>query len=217
MQAQAYPPTEYELMDNYGLTLGDLADGFCWSDNDGDWQYHKEYKQWIGIDNTEGVIHAEALILDEVDIIETGGKAYGFGVNGALGGGIGFEIGLVTDANDDWGLYFSFKVNAGLGADVGLNVTDIQPTHDGKFELQDFEGTSLEVSASINTPLGGGGVSVGGTSPDVGESFQDRVSNVGKDKRGYQTGTVSPELNGPSPKVSGGAMITKSKTWVWKF
>lgn len=157
--------------------------------------------------------------------LDNAGSSYGIGIGGAVGGGIGLELGVVQDATNNWGVYFSFKANACLGGGgLGVNITEITPTHDGAFLLNDFAGISIEGSVSANSPFGGGGVSFGGTSPPNipgkeknFDSISDRFSKIGTDKRGYTTGSVSPELNGPSAKVSVGAMVSKSKTWVWDF
>jgi hypothetical protein len=147
----------------------------------------------------------------------TKGESYGIGASGAIGGGLGFEVGAVKDAKNNWGAYFSFKSNAGVGEDIGVSTTLITPTHSGQFLLDDFAGTSIEVSVGVNTPAGGGGVSFGGTSPKAGKSIPDRFSKIGTDKIGYTTGTVSPELQAPSAKINMGAMASKTKTWVWDF
>ena len=59
--------------------------------------------------------------------------------------------------------------------------------------LNDFEGPSIETSVGVNSPLGGGGVSFGGTSPQVEYDLMDTFRNIGTD--GYTTGTVSSGLN----------------------
>ena len=145
------------------------------------------------------------------------GQSYGVGIGGAVGGGIGLEIGVVKDGENNWGAYFSFKSNVGLGGGLEVNSTEITPTHEGQFLLNDFEGTSIEANLGANTPLGGGGVSFGGTSPEAGKTILDRFSNIGTDKRGYTTGSVSPGLNAPSPKISVGVTVSKTKTHVWDF
>lgn len=135
----------------------------------------------------------------------------------AVGGGFGVEAGLVQDSQKNWGAYFSFKANYGFGEDVGVSTSVITPQHDGMFMLGDFAGTSIETSVGVNTPIGGGGVSFGGTSPQAEYDLLDTFRNIGTDTRGYTTGTISPGLNAPSAKVNVGAMVSHTTTWVWDF
>ncbi|AWH86376.1 type IV secretion protein Rhs [Flavobacterium album] len=147
-----------------------------------------------------------------------GGLSFGLSMGGAMGGGIGFELGLVKDfATDNWAAYFSFKSHVGLGGGVGVNASVITPTGKDDFLISDFAGTSMEFSGGINTPLGGGGYSYGGTSPKPGNGILDRISKIGQGPRGYTTGSISPELSGPSAKVSVGALTTKTESYIWDF
>nr|WP_317046969.1 RHS repeat-associated core domain-containing protein [Flavobacterium kingsejongi] len=213
----AMPPTELDA-ENYGYSISDIADGETWEDSDGSWAFNAKTKTWEGTNGTDFNVATEVQQLDEVNVsFQKNGVAYGVGANAALGGGIGFEVGLVKDGTNNWGAYFTFKGNVGLGEDVGLSVTEIIPNHKGIFLLNDFSGTSMELSASVNSPIGGGGIALGGTSNDSNGTVSQQFSNIGKGERGYKTGTISPGLNGPSPKVSAGVMATKSKTVIWDF
>lgn len=143
-----------------------------------------------------------------------GGEAFSISVGGLLGGSITLEAGIVKDATGDYAGFFSFKGNEGLGANTGVNINEILPQHGGNFVVNDFAGVSLEGSLSVNSPIGGGGLSFGGTSPEARNGIIDRFSNIGQDKRGYLTGSFTPGFNAPAPKFQLGATVSKSTTQI---
>ena len=53
--------------------------------------------------------------------ISKAATSYGISVGGAVGGGISLGIGFAVDATDNWGIYFSFSGNMGLGGGVGFD------------------------------------------------------------------------------------------------
>lgn len=214
---QAYPPTE-EFLANLGIPVSTIQNGYEWTDNDESWKYNNKNKTWVGQNGTDFNIPAETQHLKEVLVSnKSKGKSYGVGAGIAVGVFFGVEVGLVQDSQKNSGAYFSFKTNYGFGEDIGVSTSEITPQHDGMFLLGDFNGPSIETSIGVDSPLGGGGVSFGGTSLQTEYDLIDTFRNIGTDARGYTTGAISPGLSFPSAKVKLGGMVSSTTTWVWDF
>ncbi|KAA0125968.1 RHS repeat-associated core domain-containing protein [Chryseobacterium sp. SN22] len=119
---------------------------------------------------------------------ESKGSSISFSANGVLGGGFGFDIGLVKDAGNNWGLFFNRNINFGLGFEGGVGVGRISSSHSGPFLLEDYSGEAK----SFISPLG---VTYGGTfDPKSTPIEMMNPLNVGAGKRG--TTEISSGLKG---------------------
>ncbi|MFB9057515.1 RHS repeat domain-containing protein [Mariniflexile ostreae] len=59
------PPTEEEL-NNIGVDVSNMVDGYNWTDNDGSWNYNRQSETWVGQGNTDYNVKARTEKLDEV-------------------------------------------------------------------------------------------------------------------------------------------------------
>jgi len=136
---------------------------------------------------------------------ESKGTSISFSANGVLGGGFGFDIGLVKDAGNNWGLFFNRNINFGLGFEGGLGIGRISSSHSGPFLLEDYSGEAK----SFVSPVG---VNYGGTfNKDSTPRQMMNPFNVGYGNRG--TTEISSGLKG----IGTGIFYKRSKTSVWDF
>jgi len=138
-----------------------------------------------------------------------------------VGGGITYEIGFVTDSNDEKAFFFTFAGNTGLGAGYGFNIGRIEPTGNHSFVLDDWAGEGGSYDLSLETPFGSWGLGRAGNFEDDKSFFNERNYsfpdfNLGKGERGY---TIIPISHGvaPSPKFKVGGKISRSKTYIYKL
>ncbi|WP_426484979.1 RHS repeat-associated core domain-containing protein [Flavobacterium sp. 2] len=141
-----------------------------------------------------------------------GGQAIGWGATASMGGGIGYEIGIVTDDNGGRALYFTFKGNVGWGEDVGMTVTKITPTSKRDFSVDDFYGKAISYSVSY----GSWGYERGGTMSKAGKAKLN-PNNFGTGKNGYTTDAGSRSHLLPMLRGGMGVLFSESKTWIFKF
>lgn len=145
------------------------------------------------------------------------GFKYSFGLNAAFGGGFGLDIGIVKDAGGSLGFMLGRNANVGFGEDVGFGFGPIMSNHSGPFLLEDAGGSSLGLSAGIESPIGGIGSSYGGTysnSLSPGQRFNPAnygTSDTGRGNYEVSRGFVQP----PAGKLSAGIMYRKSNVTVF--
>ncbi|WP_233588553.1 RHS repeat-associated core domain-containing protein [Flavobacterium sp. LS1P28] len=142
-----------------------------------------------------------------------------YGLNGALGGGWGFDAGIVKDSGGNVGFFLSSNSNVGFGADTGFSFGTVKSQHTGPFLLEDTGGQSLSASVGIESPIGGLGLNYGGTfSSSLSPAQRLNLGNYGTSDtgRGNTEGSRSFATS-PSAKVSAGAMYRKSNVHVWSL
>ncbi|MEJ5092887.1 hypothetical protein GEO21_22800, partial [Sphingobacterium faecium] len=140
------------------------------------------------------------------------GEFKGVSINGALIGGIGFEIGIVTDAVGISSFYFTFNGNLGLGGGINISTGIVKPTGQNQFLVSDFRGFGSGYSAGAAYGLGID-LGVGGSiTPDLSGKDKLKPNQWGIGPRGYRTETLSPGFSGPG--VGAGIMYNYSRTWV---
>ncbi|WP_027388119.1 hypothetical protein [Chryseobacterium gregarium] len=71
---------------------------------------------------------------------ESKGVSMSLSINGALGGSFGFDVGLLKDSGNNWGLFFNRNINFGLGFEGGVGMGRISSSHSGPFLLEDYSG-----------------------------------------------------------------------------
>ena len=71
---------------------------------------------------------------------ESKGSSISLSMNGVLGGGFGFDLGLVKDSGNNSGLFLNANINFGLGFEGGVGLGKISPSHSGPFLLEDYSG-----------------------------------------------------------------------------
>ncbi|WP_142719903.1 RHS repeat-associated core domain-containing protein, partial [Chryseobacterium rhizoplanae] len=136
---------------------------------------------------------------------ESKGTSISFSINGVLGGGFGFDIGLIKDSGNNWGLSFNRNINFGLGFEGGFGIGRISSNHSGPFLLEDYSGEAK----SFISPVG---VTYGGTfDPKSTPLEMMNPLNVGAGKRGVTE--ISAGLKG----IGTGIFYKRSKTSVWDF
>ena len=155
-----------------------------------------------------------------MDPNNTAGTYSGFSIGGAVGGGISLQVGIVTDNFGDKGAYFTFGGHAGFGGGVGISSGVVNPTNGQTFNVSDFAGMGNSVTAGLGIgPVAVGG-SYGGTQ---GNSFFNMGKPADETSRSYRTygGGQSSQYPGIgvniTGKVSVGATIDATRTWVVKF
>ncbi|KIQ23086.1 hypothetical protein RT99_04275 [Flavobacterium sp. MEB061] len=141
-----------------------------------------------------------------------GGQSFGFGASSALGGGIGYEVGIVTDNNGGRAFYLTFKGNIGFGSDVGVSVANITPTTKRDFSVNDFSGKGN----SYNGSYGAWGYERGGT---MSKSGVEKLypNNAGSGKNGYITNAGSRSYLLPMLRGGLGLFFSESQTWTFNF
>jgi len=143
------------------------------------------------------------------------GFKFSFGLNAALGGGWGFDLGIVKDAGGEINLFFSSNANFGFGADVGLSFGQINSNHSGPFLSEDVPGESLSLYAGIESPFGGIGGSYGGTFSNSLTPAQRLnpanygTSDVGRGNTEFSRGF----FQAPSEKIGAGVMYRRTNTY----
>lgn len=157
------------------------------------------------LDTSSDIITDGGTIIESPD--SKSGSFASFSVGGAFGGGVSLEIGFVNDDNGGTAAFLTYGGNAGFGGGAGFKAGKITPTGDNPFSVNDFGGKGNSVSTTFDTPLGGYGRERGGSQ---GSSF----TNFGDNKRGYEytAGSV-----GITPSVRAEAIISETKTWIYKF
>ncbi|WP_394349708.1 RHS repeat-associated core domain-containing protein [Chryseobacterium panacisoli] len=136
---------------------------------------------------------------------ESKGTSITFSINGVLGGGFGFDVGLVKDSGNNWGLSFNKNINFGLGFEGGFGIGRISSSHSGPFLLEDYAGEAK----SFISPIG---VTYGGTfDPNSTPLEMMNPLNVGAGKRGVTE--ISAGLKG----IGTGVFYKRFKTSVWDF
>ncbi len=155
--------------------------------------------------------------------IGKGGSFSSFSVTGIIGGGITYEIGFVTDANENKALFFTFHGHLGIGGGFALNSGSIEPTGERDFVITDWAGEGGGYDCSINTPFGSWGVGRGGNfdSKTNNSFFKEGYNsfpnyNLANNKTGYIVNQAS-HGNTPSAKIGVGIAISRSKTWIVKL
>jgi hypothetical protein len=144
------------------------------------------------------------------------GHAYGIGFDGAAGGGIGFEIGLINDYTGNWGLYLKANGVAGYGGGVSIIGSEIKPVTGG-FLIKNYKGRGASYNVGFSTPIGGYSIIYGGSLGDgVGGRKAMLLNSFGQNKGGYTEGSLSL-----MPKSFGlfrfGATYSRGKTYLWDF
>ncbi|WP_430612239.1 hypothetical protein [Flavobacterium sp. JP2137] len=119
---------------------------------------------------------------------QTQGSFLSIGVDGALMGGFGFQVGLVSDAVGDTSFFINFNANIGVGGGAGWDAGTISPTGDNQFLTSDFGGNSASYNAGISTPILDASWGKGG-SVDSNWHATDKMrpSKFGDIQRGYKT------------------------------
>ncbi|MNJ92156.1 hypothetical protein D3C87_98180 [compost metagenome] len=155
-----------------------------------------------------------------MDPNNTSGTYTGFSIWGAGGGGISLQVGVVTDNFGDKGAYFTFGGHAGFGAGIGVSSGKTDPSAGQTFNVADFAG----YGNSVNLAAGIGPVSVGGSyGGSQGNGFCDFGNQTKETQRPYYSygGGQSSQYPGIgvniTGKVSVGATIDATRTWVVKF
>ncbi|WP_347065409.1 RHS repeat-associated core domain-containing protein [Flavobacterium sp. WV_118_3] len=142
------------------------------------------------------------------------GTFSGFSMGGAVGGGISFELGLVSDSSGGKALYFTFGGNSGFGGGYGMKGGVVTPTGDNPFSVNDFGGKGNSFSAGFGTVT----YERGGTQ---GNGFSDYGSYIkGAQERPYiyQAGSQTGHYPGISvPNIQVGGTISETKTWTFKL
>ncbi|MDO5979397.1 RHS repeat-associated core domain-containing protein [Flavivirga spongiicola] len=141
----------------------------------------------------------------------------GVSVNGAFIGGIGFDIGIVRDGTNNYGLYFNFNGNVGFGGGAGIDYGRFESTDGNTVLLEHLPGRSYSYDFSLSSPLGGYGYNYGGTLKDT-SNRRDKFNfnNFGGGRDGYTSGTGNFSLQKPG-KLGVSAMWRSTKTWIWDF
>lgn len=142
------------------------------------------------------------------------GEYKSLSINGALIGGIGLEIGVVTDALGNSRPFFTFNGNLGIGGGISLNAGILKPTMNNEpFLAEDLAGFGAGYSASGSYGIGVDLNYGGSLQPGVSGIDKFNPKNFGTGKRGYTTETIGSGFSGPGVGV--GVMINYSRTWVW--
>ncbi|WP_430612233.1 RHS repeat-associated core domain-containing protein [Flavobacterium sp. JP2137] len=119
---------------------------------------------------------------------QTQGSFLSIGVDGALMGGFGFQVGLVSDAVGDTSFFINFNANIGVGGGAGWDAGTISPTGDNQFLNSDFDGNSGGYNAGISTPILDASWGKGG-SVDSNWHATNKMNHTefGANRRGYKT------------------------------
>ncbi|WP_430612265.1 hypothetical protein [Flavobacterium sp. JP2137] len=144
---------------------------------------------------------------------QTQGSFLSIGVDDALMGGFGFQVGLVSDAVGETSFFINFNANIGVGGGAGWDAGTISPTGDNQFLTSDFGGNSASYNAGISTPILDASWGKGG-SVDSNWHATDKMrsSNFGKMDRGYKT---SQSGFGVGSGFGAGAMYSYGTTKVF--
>ncbi|WP_010179803.1 hypothetical protein [Aquimarina agarilytica] len=142
------------------------------------------------------------------EFIETNGGSYkSISMSGVLGGGLGFELGFVTDGTGSSSLFFTISGHAGFGAGFGFNSGIITPTQNQQFLIDDFRGAGAGWEASV-TIFGAS------QSGNFDQNGSQAYRGYGSGERGYLTGSGSIAPQVPT-KLQLGGSIFRSKTWTF--
>lgn len=184
---------------------------------DGRYSYTYHNNGTVTNASNQNVTFSDTKIMTEggttiVNPYHTEGTFSGISMGGALGGGISLEGGIVNDPTGSSALYFTFGGNSGIGGGYGGKAGVITPTASNPFSVNDFAGKGSSWSAGIESPIGGYSVERGGTR---GNSFSD-YGTVTKEVTRPYTYTAG-SVGGASSSLKGGAMITGTRTWIFKI
>jgi hypothetical protein len=157
--------------------------------------------------------------------LKTAGKnsnAYtrSFGVNGAFGGGIGFEIGYAKDNFSDDAWYFRMSGELGLGGGVNLfSSQEIQSSSEDGITIDQISGNDLE----YNLDLLFIGIMKGGNVSEERPKGFDGFTDYGDEFRigGFSGSDQLLSLKNiknfkVKPKISVGATASFGKTWIMR-
>src|SRR5699024_4180585 len=132
---------------------------------------------------------------------QTNGSFVSFGFDGALLGGFGLQIGLVSDALGDVSFFVNFNGNLGFGLSLGLEAGTMTPTGGHQFLNTDFDGNSSVYNVGVSTPIFDASWQKGGS---IEKNWHARKkmhsSNFGDHERGYNINS-----SGSGPGGSWGA------------
>ncbi|MCW1961003.1 RHS repeat-associated core domain-containing protein [Chryseobacterium viscerum] len=170
-------------------------------------------------DNTAN--RGEVLITPDGTKFEAGsaniGTYWSFSANYAIGGGLGFSFGRVTDSKGETNWFSSFNGNIGFGASGGVETGVIIPTDPNhKFVTSDFAGTGVAYSGG-DGPLN---MSYGGTFNDTYTGYKN-IDNFIPSHFGQNSKTVNSGYKTMGIGIFKGSaqalpvMWTKSKTHVY--
>ena len=218
--------SQAQAQSKYGDTSVHLTEGSTTIGKvDGEVKYQYTYHNDGTVSDIDGNVKSKTSNIETAGgttIIGSENKSgfkFSFGLNAALGGGWGFDIGIAKDAGGDVSMFASSNSNVGFGADAGFSFGPIFSTHSGPFLSEDVPGQSLSVSTGIQSPFGGVGGSYGGTfSSSLTPAQRLNTANYGTSDTGrgnveFSRGYVQQ----PSAKVSGGFMYRKSDTYGWNI
>lgn len=145
------------------------------------------------------------------------GTYWSFSANYAIGGGIGFSFGNVTDSKGETNWFSSFNGNIGYGASGGVEKGVIVPTDPNhKFVNSDFAGTGVSYSGG-DGPIN---LSYGGTFNDKYDGYRN-IDNFNPSHFGQNSETNNSGYRTFGIGVAKGSaqalpiMWTKSKTHVY--
>lgn len=144
---------------------------------------------------------------------QTQGSFFSIGVDGALIGGFGFQVGLVSDAVGDTSFFINFNANVGFGGGAGWDAGTISPTGNNQFLTSDFDGNSGGYNVGISTPILDASWGKGGSVDNNWHATNKvRPSKFGDIQRGYKT---EQSGFGVGTGIGAGAMYSYGTTKVF--
>ena len=125
---------------------------------------------------------------------------------GVFLGGLGFELGYVTDSTGASSLFFTISGHVGLDAGTSLNAGTVTPNGSHSFLLSDWAGEGAGWDAGF-LHFGGG------ESGNFSDNGTKDYRKYGENTRGYYTRDFSRGWG--IPDLSIGGSIFRSKTWTF--